>query len=349
MARFLPAPPRAGLLLLALTLGLGIAAPVEATFSIVARDPTTATLGVAVQSKYFGVGTVVPHARAGVGALATQAQGSLEHGRRGLALLAEGVGPTETLRRLLADDPLRNARQLGIITLQGAPLTHSGDQTLPWSGGRSGAHYAVQGNLLAGPEVVAAMAAAFESTPGALSSRLVAALAAGQAAGGDQRGRQSAALLVVRAGAGYQGESDRLIDLRVDDHPAPIRELARLLDIRLAQLALERCQALLAGDEAITAGDLARARTEALRATRLDPRNDTAWLTLAMIETARGAPTAAAAAGRHALLLNPLLKRHLVADGGEPGLPPAVLERLLENPGFRGLWNALPTPEDVAR
>ncbi|AHF03234.1 major pilin protein fimA [Marichromatium purpuratum 984] len=349
MARFLPAPARAGLSLVSLMLGLGIALPTEATFSIVARDPATATLGVAVQSKYFGVGTVVPHARAGVGALATQARGSLEHGRRGLALLAEGVGPTETLRRLLADDPLRAERQLGIITPQGTPLTHSGDQTLPWSGGRTGMHYAVQGNLLAGPEVVAAMAAAFESTPGALSSRLVAALAAGQAAGGDQRGRQSAALLVVRAGAGYQGESDRLVDLRVDDHPAPIRELGRLLDIRLAQLALARCQALLGAGEATTAEDLARAHAEALRATRLDPRNDNAWLTLAMLETARGAPAAAAAAGRHALLLNPLLKRRLDAAGGEHGLPPTLLQRLLENPGFHDLWSALPSPEESAR
>ena len=209
-----------------------------ATFSIVARDPATGDLGVGVQSKYFGVGSVVPHARADVGALATQARGNILYAAQGLGLLASGLGPEETVERLLADDPLREQRQVGIVSARGQAATYTGSETLPWSGGKTGDHYAVQGNLLTGPEVVDAMAAAFETTEGDLATRLVTALAAGQAAGGDARGRQSAAVLVVRQGAGYMGANDRLVDLHVEDHPTPIKELHRLLGIRLSQVAV---------------------------------------------------------------------------------------------------------------
>jgi len=137
-----------------------------ATFSIVARDPATGDLGIGVQSKYFGVGSVVPHARADIGALATQARGNIFYGSQGLDLLESGMKPDEAIKRLLADDPLRDQRQVGMVSAQGEAATFTGSETLPWSGGRTGDHYAVQGNLLAGPEVIDAMAAAFETTGG---------------------------------------------------------------------------------------------------------------------------------------------------------------------------------------
>ncbi len=209
-----------------------------ATFSIVARDPATGNLGVGVQSKYFAVGSVVPHARANVGVLATQARGNILYGPKGLDLMAAGQTPEQVLKQLLQDDPQRDERQVGMVDNQGRATSYTGSKTLAWAGGRTGKDYAVRGNLLAGPEVVDAMAVAFETARGDLASRLVIALAAG----GDLRGRQSASVLVVRAGGGYMGVSDRYVDLHVEDHPAPIRELLRLLDIRLAQLAVEESQ-----------------------------------------------------------------------------------------------------------
>ena len=193
-----------------------------ATFSIVARDPQTGDLGVGVQSKYCGVGWVVPHARADVGALATQARGNILYGAQGLGLLESGVDAAETLERLLSDDPLRAQCQVGIVSADGDAATYTGDETLPWSGGQAGEGYAVQGNLLAGPEVVDAMAAAFETTDGELASRPVTAPAAGQAAGGDARGYQSAALLVVRAGVQMSGKVPMITTRSKQDNTRPI-------------------------------------------------------------------------------------------------------------------------------
>ncbi len=220
----------------------GSAADYIATFSIVARDPVTGDLGVGVHSKYFAVGSVVPHARANVGVLATQARGNILYGPKGLDLMGAEQSPEQVLEQLLQDDPQRDERQVGMVDAQGRAASYTGSKALAWAGGRTGENYAVQGNVLAGPEVVDAMAVAFETARGDLASRLVIALAAGQAAGGDLRGRQSASVLVVRAGGGYMGVSDRYVDLHVEDHPAPIRELLRLLDIRLAQLAVEESQ-----------------------------------------------------------------------------------------------------------
>jgi uncharacterized Ntn-hydrolase superfamily protein len=219
-------------LLLALLTTALAGSPVN-TFSIVAFDPKTGDLGVAVQSKYFGVGSVVPWARAGVGAVATQSFAKLAYGQAGLAAMAAGKSAREALEALLASDPQRALRQVAFIDAQGRTAVHTGAECLAWAGHRAGEHFAVQGNLLASEAVVSAMAEAFakarESGAGELAEWLMAALAAGQAAGGDKRGQQSAALLVVRAGAGPGGDNDRYIDLRVEDHAEPITELARLL------------------------------------------------------------------------------------------------------------------------
>jgi uncharacterized Ntn-hydrolase superfamily protein len=176
------------------------------TFSIVARDPQASELGIAVQSKFLAVGAVVPWAKAGVGAIATQAWANTSYGSRGLELLAGGLTAAEVLTRLIGDDNGRAGRQLGIVGGSGEPLTYTGEECFPWAGGRVGEHCACQGNILVGEETVLAMVRTFEETTGLLCDRLLAALAAGQAAGGDSRGQQSAALLVVRAGGGYPGD-----------------------------------------------------------------------------------------------------------------------------------------------
>ncbi|MBV9710521.1 MAG: DUF1028 domain-containing protein [Ktedonobacteraceae bacterium] len=198
------------------------------TFSIVARDPHRGDFGIAVQSKFLAVGAVVPWARAGVGAIATQSWANTSYGPRGLDLLASRISTKAVLDQLLETDAEQARRQVGIVGIEGPPVTYTGDECFPWAGGVTGADYACQGNILVGENTVLAMARAFEQSSGSLGARLLAALAAGQAAGGDRRGQQSAALLVVRPRGGYGGGSDRLIDLRVDDHPQPITELQHL-------------------------------------------------------------------------------------------------------------------------
>ncbi|MCL6450266.1 MAG: DUF1028 domain-containing protein [Acetobacteraceae bacterium] len=198
------------------------------TFSIVARDAQTGDLGVAVQSKFLAVGAVVPWARAGAGAIATQALANTSFGPRGLELLERGAAAAEVVERLVADDPESEHRQVGVVDALGGSSAHTGSRCYAWAGHRCGPGYACQGNILVGRDTVEAMAEAFLGARGELAERLIAALSAGQAAGGDRRGQQSAALLVVRVGGGYGGFTDRLVDLRVDDHPRPIEELARL-------------------------------------------------------------------------------------------------------------------------
>ena len=199
-----------------------------ATFSIVAFEPETGSLGVAVESKFLAVGAIVPWARAGVGAVATQAMANYNYGPRGLDLMARGRTAEETVEALLSADDEREHRQLGVVDAAGRAASYTGSECFEWAGGVTGEHYAAQGNILVGPETVDAMAETFEGTAGDLAGRLLAALDAGQGAGGDSRGKQSAALLVVREGGGYGGDNDRLLDLRVDDHPEPIRELIRI-------------------------------------------------------------------------------------------------------------------------
>ena len=202
--------------------------PPISTFSIVARDSKTEELGVAVQSKFVAVGSVVPYARAGIGAIASQAWGNPRYGPIGLELLASGKSAMEAVELMTSADPYRNSRQLAIIGIEGNASIFTGSECLEWAGGKHGANYAVQGNILTGSEVVEAMGRTFEDTNGTLAERMIASLLAGQEAGGDKRGRQSAALLVVREGWGYGGLTDRFRDLRVDDHPTPIMELERI-------------------------------------------------------------------------------------------------------------------------
>src|SRR6476659_11520016 len=203
------------------------------TFSIVARSADGESWGVAVASKFLAVGSAVPAAVAGVGAIATQADANVAYKGQALAHLDDGANASVALQRLLEDDPGRDARQVGIVDVEGGAATHTGHACLDWAGGTTGDGYAIQGNILVGEEVVEAMEAAWEASDGdePLARRLLAALSAGDDAGGDRRGRQSAALLVVRDGAGYGGGDDIAADLRVDDHPDPVTELARLLDL----------------------------------------------------------------------------------------------------------------------
>ena len=306
-----------------------------ATFSIVAFDPDTGDLGVAVQSKFFGVGAVVPWARAGIGAVATQARANTTYGPRGLDLLSDGDSAEQVVAALTDADDGRSRRQLGVVDAAGNAATFTGDACLPWAGGQVGTHYAAQGNILAGPEVVEAMAATFEASKGDLATRLAAALAAGQAAGGDARGRQSAALLVVREAGGYGQLNDRYIDLRVEDHPAPIAELRRLLDMRQGQLASQLAA------EYLAAGELASALEHAGRATVLYPNNGYAWLLLASVRVARGETEKAATAGREALMRDPWLKTAVMRDVFGGNIRESV-EPLLLIDSFARLWETIP-------
>jgi uncharacterized Ntn-hydrolase superfamily protein len=203
------------------------------TFSIVARSDDGESWGVAVASKFLAVGSAVPAAVAGVGAIATQAEANVAYKGQALAHLDDGATAEVALQRLVEDDEGRDHRQVGIVDLEGGAASHTGSSCLDWAGGRTGPGYALQGNILVGEDVVAAMEAAWlGSDPEApLARRLLATLTAGDEAGGDRRGRQSAALLVVRDGAGYGGGDDIAVDLRVDDHEAPIPELTRLLEL----------------------------------------------------------------------------------------------------------------------
>jgi uncharacterized Ntn-hydrolase superfamily protein len=205
--------------------------PVVATFSIVARDPETGELGIAVQSKFVAVGAVVPWAKAGVGAVATQSFANTTFGPRGLELLEKGEKPDDALVKLLEGDEGRELRQAGLVNAKGQSATFTGKKCMAWAGGFAEENLSVQGNILAGEAVVQAMAKAFKEGKGDLGDRLLAALQAGQESGGDTRGKQSAALLVVREGWGYGGFNDRYRDLRVDDHPDPIVELKRIHDL----------------------------------------------------------------------------------------------------------------------
>ena len=204
------------------------------TFSIAAWDPEadpSPAWGVAVASKFLAVGSAVPWVKAGAGAVATQALANLSYGPGGLDRLSAGGSASEVVRTLTAEDPEREQRQLGIVDASGGAATFTGSEYFDWAGGITGEGYCCQGNILTGPDVVEAMASTFESTEGELASRLLAALAAGDEAGGDRRGRQSAALYIARTDGGYGGGIDRAVDLRVEDHQRPVSELSRLFEM----------------------------------------------------------------------------------------------------------------------
>ena len=203
--------------------------PLVATYSIVGCDLEARQWGVAVQSKFLAVGALCPFAEAEVGAVATQSFVNPRYGPDGLALLREGLSAEEAVERLTAADEGRGQRQLGIVDREGRAATYTGERCFAWAGGRTGAGYAAQGNILVGEETVDALAATFEATTDLpLVQRLIECLGAAQAAGGDRRGQQSAALIVVEKDSGYAGLSDTLVDLRVDDHERPIEELRRI-------------------------------------------------------------------------------------------------------------------------
>jgi uncharacterized Ntn-hydrolase superfamily protein len=209
-----------------------MAEPVVATYSIVACDLETKQWGVAVQSKFLAVGSVVPWAEPEVGAIATQAYANPAYGPDGLALLREGLSATEIVERLTSADEGRAERQVGVVDAQGGSASWTGPDCNDWAGHRTGDGYAAQGNILVGEETVAALATTFEAKAQlTLSDRLIECLAAAQAAGGDRRGQQSASLLVVQKDGGYAGLSDVLVDLRVDDHEHPIPELRRIYEL----------------------------------------------------------------------------------------------------------------------
>lgn len=235
-------PPRARLLAICLllmplasfSLVRSSARPIDVnTFSIVAYDPDKQEWGVAVASKYLGVGAVVPWAKAGVGAVATQARVNIAHGQNGLDLLTKGLSAEEALKALCAGDKQIEVRQLGLIDAKGKAASFTGKECLAFAGHKTGDNYACQGNILASEKVINDMATAFEQTMGPLAWRMMAALEAADKAGGDKRGKQSAGILVVRDQRGPNAIGDRFIDLRVDDHKEPIAELARILALRV--------------------------------------------------------------------------------------------------------------------
>lgn len=306
-----------------LTLALIVSLPAFATFSIVARDPETGELGVAVASRFFSVGSVVPYAKAGVGAVATQANANVTYGPRGLELLARGATAEETMKVLLRGDANASSRQFGIVGADGTSVSYSGPECIAWAGGRSGSNYAVQGNILTGEAVVIAMEKAFLETKGTLARRMWAAMLAGDAAGGDSRGRQSASLLVVKEGAGYGGGNDRAIDIRVDDHTDPFRELGRLLDYAEMNYAWNE------GWTAFTQKRFADALVAQERAAKLGANVAEVIYDLAVIRLAAGKRAEALEALARALQMNPKLKTQAGRDHD--------LDALRDDPGFQKL------------
>jgi uncharacterized Ntn-hydrolase superfamily protein len=237
------------------------------TYSIVARDAATGERGVAVQSHWFSVGSVVSFAKAGVGAVATQSFVEVSYGPLGLKAMAAGEVPEAALKKLLEADEHPEVRQVAFVDSRGRVAAHTGDKCIPGAGHLTGDGYSVQANLMLTDDVPEAMAQAYESANGPLAERLLAALQAAQAAGGDIRGKQSAALLVVRAEPSDKPWTDRLVDLRIEDHPTPLAELDRLLRLHRAYEKMNR------GDEAIAEGDMARALAEYAAAEEMFPDN----------------------------------------------------------------------------
>ncbi len=278
------------------------------TFSIVAYDPRTGELGVAVASKFFAVGSVVPWAKAGIGAVATQAYANTSFGWRGLEYLESGFSPEEAVEELIGSDDNPGRRQLGIVDCKGRSFSYTGENCLDWAGGRVGDNYAIQGNILTGESVVLEMEDAFLNTAGTLSERLYAALSAGDKAGGDSLGKQSAAMLVVAESAGYGGYTDRAIDIRVDDHAEPFIELGRLL--KKAQLNYSWNIAW----TAFMDKDYRSALPSMERAARLDTSYAEVQYDLAVIRLASGDTTGGLEAMKKAIELNPKLKKQAAVD-----------------------------------
>jgi uncharacterized Ntn-hydrolase superfamily protein len=259
------------------------------TFSIVAYDSAAGDWGVAVASRYFSVGSVVPWAEAGVGAVATQANVNVGYGPKAIKLLEQGLSAKEALKRLLDEDTFegKDGRQVAIVDAKGTIAAFTGPNAPNWAGDRQGKNWSAQGNILVGPQVPESMGRAFESTQGELAEKLWAALKAGDDAGGDSRGKQSASMLVVRKGGGRNTNNDRYIYINVDDAPNPFPELRRLLDINLGLLYQEKTGKLL------SANDTRGARDAAQKVARYMPQNPQAQMTLGLLDYAAGDKRAA--------------------------------------------------------
>ncbi|UCC55390.1 MAG: DUF1028 domain-containing protein [Gammaproteobacteria bacterium] len=253
------------------------------TYSIVARDPATGQLGVAVQSHWFSVGQLVPWARAGVGAVATQSFIDVRYGRAGLELMAAGMPADTALTQLLKADPSPGVRQVGMIDAQGRIAQHTGKQCIQYAGHVSGRNFAVQANLMMTAGVPEAMAAAYRESQGTLAERMLVALEAAQALGGDLRGKQSAAILVVAADPGKHPGDDRLVDLHIEDHPTPVKELRRLLKLHTAYRHMNL------GDHALERNDIEGALAHYGQAEVLVPGNMEMkfWHAVALVNAGR--------------------------------------------------------------
>lgn len=295
------------LLLAAFALG---AADVN-TFSIVAYDPVAGDWGVAVASRYFSVGAVVPWAEAGVGAVATQADVNVGYGPRGLELLRQGLSAKEVLAKLQAEDsfPDKEGRQVAIIDGKGNIAAYTGSNAPKWAGDRQGKTWSAQGNILVGSQVPEAMGRAFEATDGELAEKLFAALKAGDDAGGDSRGKQSASMIVVRKGGGRNINNDRYLYLNVDDNPAPIVELRRLLDLNLGYLYQEKVGRL------STAGKSKEARDAAAKVARYMPSAQ-AYLSLGILDYGLGEKTAAVVDFRKAIEMDGTVRQRFESPSG---------------------------------
>jgi uncharacterized Ntn-hydrolase superfamily protein len=293
------------------------------TFSIVACDSGAGELGIAVASRFFAVGSVVPWAKADVGAVATQSFSNTTFGWRGLDLLEKGARPEEIVNILLRTDSDPTKRQFGIVAADGRSATHTGKDCIPWAGGRSGPDYAVQGNILAGETVVTSMESTFVHTRGTLAGRMYAALVAGDRMGGDARGRQSAALLVVKRNAGYNGFTDRAIDIRVDDHPDPFKELGRLLDYAEMNYSWNEAWTLFTHKQGV------QALPHMERAARLAPKNPEVLYDLSVIRLAAGREAESLGALEQAFKGNPKLKSQARVDSD--------LQSLKGNVRFEGM------------
>jgi uncharacterized Ntn-hydrolase superfamily protein len=319
------------LLLLMLTLPT-LAADVN-TFSIVAYDPVNGDWGVAVASRYFSVGSVVPWAEAEVGAIATQADVNVGYGPRGLQLLRQGMSAKDVLAKLLAEDkfPPTDGRQIAIIDGKGNIAAYTGPNAEVWASDRHGKTWTAQGNNLASPKVTEAMGKAFEATRGELAEKLFAALKAGDDAGGDSRGKQSASMLVVRKRGGRNINNDRYVFINVDDNPAPIRELRRLLNINLGLLYSEKVGPLL------IAGKTREARDAAAQGAHYMPTADSYFL-LGTMDYGVDDKTGAVADFRKAIKLDPgvRLRFQLPVDKVEPGfgILSQALRQILQDKDF---------------
>ncbi len=275
------------------------------TFSIIARDPESGELGMAVQSKAFAAGNRAMTIKGGVAVIAHQASANPMYGAIGLELLAAGMTPEAALAFMLRSDEGRDNRQVAILDADGRTAAWSGPGANDWKGHTCGVDYCAQGNILTGPGVVAAMVSSFTASSGPLPERLLSALDAAQAAGGDARGMQSAALVIVRPLAGSGGFGDRVIDLRVDDHRTPLGELRRLLQMARSNQLVSEANRRLGAADAVRAVDIAA------KATTLSPENDNAWIALAAIHLQAGRKDAALTALGRAIELNPANRRQL--------------------------------------